>query len=89
MNGRVELMRVLVEAEAPVEAETSKGLTPLYLTVQHGHMGAAQLLVQLGANVNARSRRGCTPWQLICSKNWQKLFEPLLQNVELCGLDAR
>lgn len=51
-NGSVGCARLLVEADADVESQTSSGRTPLMLACRSGHEGAVKLLLRAGAKVD-------------------------------------
>ncbi|TVU02359.1 hypothetical protein EJB05_52144, partial [Eragrostis curvula] len=46
-----------------VEYEDVEGHRPLHLAVEGGHAEAVELLLDMGADVNAKTRRGATPLQ--------------------------
>jgi len=56
-NGHVDVVRLLVDAGADVEAQMTtasvSGLTPLHLAVQSGQMDVIDLLLAAGSNVNS------------------------------------
>jgi uncharacterized protein len=57
--GTVEAMQVLIDAGAAVNPVSASGLTALHLSA--GDIRKASMLVQHGADVNARSLMGRTP----------------------------
>jgi ankyrin repeat protein len=58
-EGNLIALAAFVDA-TNLEARNELGLTPLHLALQHGHLGAAALLVDKGADVNARDPDGNT-----------------------------
>jgi len=62
-NGHEEVVRQLLDAAAPLEAETRNGAyRPLHLASQRGHAAIVKDLVAAGADVNGRtSTGGVTP----------------------------
>ena len=52
-NGHVEVVRVLVDAAADVEAQTAAGSRPLYIAAHHGHVEVARTLMEAGADLEA------------------------------------
>jgi hypothetical protein len=59
-NGRVEIMLMLLEGGAQPESKDKVGRTPLMAAVQSHSADAVALLVQKGANVNARDSQDGT-----------------------------
>jgi ankyrin repeat protein len=54
-RGDTDAVGRLVAAGADLSARNGQGLTPLMLAANHGHCRAIELLVDLGADVNASS----------------------------------
>ncbi len=48
-------------AEVDVDSRDDRGFTPLFWAAAHGHTEVARLLIQMGADVNARIPSGGTP----------------------------
>lgn len=82
--GNLELVRMLVEADADIEAADANGITPLidaiinYSVVsmkrapQSDHFRIAHYLVEAGANVNAQDWYGQTPlWVAVDIRNME------------------
>ena len=59
-SGNVAGLSAALEAQTNLEARNELGLTPLQVAVQSGHLAAAALLVDKGANVNAHDPDGNT-----------------------------
>ena len=51
--GNTEVVRILLNYGAEVNAACDKGITPLMLAGQNGHTGVVRLLLDHGADVNA------------------------------------
>ena len=56
-----DLVQLLLERGADVEAKDSSGRTPLHLAARAGHMDDVRALVTQGADLNARDVYGITP----------------------------
>src|SRR5947209_4649837 len=55
--GRLDIMEVLIEYEADLNASSPKG-TPLHVAVWRGHTDAAKLLLKKGARLDIHSAVG-------------------------------
>lgn len=64
-SGNTSSLAALLENQTGLEARNELGLTPLAVAVQGGHLAAAALLVDKGADVNARDPAGNTLLQQI------------------------
>lgn len=61
-QGNIEILESIFKADnSPVDSHTFGGATPLLAAVKHGHLEAAQFLIQKGANVNIKDDSGQTP----------------------------
>ena len=60
--GNVELVRLLVDAGADLEAPTRIGdLTPLHIGAEVGQSGTVRALLEAGANAESRNANGSAP----------------------------
>jgi ankyrin repeat protein len=57
--GRVEIVRMLIDAGADVEAKDNDGWAPLHRAA--GNVEIARMLIDAGANVNVQDEKGWTP----------------------------
>jgi ankyrin repeat protein len=60
-NGRRDILELLLDYGADVNAEMEGDYTPLVIAILLKHYEIARLLIHEGANVNSRSRNGKTP----------------------------
>ncbi|GMH36832.1 hypothetical protein BSKO_04705 [Bryopsis sp. KO-2023] len=60
-QGHVEIVEMLIEKGANVDAQNNRGVTALYFAAQNGHLEIARVLVQAGATVDLETERGATP----------------------------
>ena len=52
--GRLDLVKLLLDEGAKLEAKTGRQLTALCMAADHGHPAVVEYLVKRGADVNAR-----------------------------------
>ena len=83
-NGRVGVVRVLLECDANVGAEDKEGRTPLHAAAQgrykrREYMTAevVSVLLEYGANVGAKDNKGRTPFQIASGKGYGKIMKLL------------
>ena len=80
------LTLLLLTNRATVDLKNNQGMTPLLLAAQKGSVAAAEVLLQHGANPNARvegynpGHEGWTPLFFAIDGNQQKMVELLLKN---------
>jgi ankyrin repeat protein len=58
--GHLELVKLLIDGGADIDAAFSDAGTPLHFAAEEGHQAVVALLLERGANVNAVRYAGCT-----------------------------
>ena len=76
-RGDEVLVRVLIEAGAPLDAFSNKKITPLHMAVKNNHLAAVEMLMEAGANPSSRNNDGQTPRELANSMGLIELSERL------------
>jgi ankyrin repeat protein len=65
MHGHIEIVRLLCDRGADVEALTSRwppGSPPLHFAAEYGHISVVKELIEVrNADINARNDKGWTP----------------------------
>lgn len=76
--GKVDIMRVLLEKGANVNATRKNGMTPLFVAASKGYLDAFQLLLDYDADPNSKRNDGLTPIFVVLQKNRLNMLEVLL-----------
>ena len=84
-NLNIELVTLLIDAGADVNATTKSGQTPLILAAQNGHDKVVELLLGAGANVKAVNTRGASALFMAAQEGHDKAVKLLLKK----GADAK
>ncbi|MGQ9730445.1 MAG: ankyrin repeat domain-containing protein [Candidatus Zipacnadales bacterium] len=77
--GRAQLVGLLVEHGAAVNARTDSGLTPLHLAAALGHLSTVEKPLALGANLFARTVQGNTALALALHEGHEEVVALLWQ----------
>ena len=77
-EGNEELVRMLVEAGADVDAPGWMDETPLHAAIEKGNIEIVRILVEAGADVNKPGWMGTTPLALAIEKGNAEILEILL-----------
>jgi ankyrin repeat protein len=69
-NGRLDMVKFLVDKGANLNYGSVNGTTPLMLAATNGHLDVVKFLVDKGADVNAKDHKGGTPLMAaVCEGN--------------------
>jgi len=71
---------LLIDCNVNVEIRSGKGLTPLHIAAQNGHIGLVRLLLEKGAIVNAETPEGLTALFFAAENGHDEVVCLLLQN---------
>ncbi|XP_071408563.1 cortactin-binding protein 2 isoform X2 [Pithys albifrons albifrons] len=78
-NGHTDCVKLLLTAEAQVDAADKNGFTPLCSAVAQGHVKCAELLIMYQADINHAAERGQTPLYLACKNGNNDCIKLLLE----------
>ena len=76
-EGRLEIVRALIENEAEVNATDKDGWTPLHLATAEGHLEDTKVLIENGADINTKKNDGKTPLELLDQSKHPDLYKYL------------
>ena len=77
-NGDVELVKLLLDRGAMINAATQDGWTALHLACLRGDKGLVQLLLDRDADVNVTTRSGVSALSIATSEGDREIVELLL-----------
>ncbi|XP_067100321.1 caskin-2 isoform X1 [Osmerus mordax] len=80
LTGTVELLSVLLEAQATVDIKDSNGMRPLHYAAWQGRPDSVLLLLRAGAAVNTTAHDGQVPLHLSAQYGHYEVSEMLLQH---------
>ncbi|KAL2066521.1 hypothetical protein VTL71DRAFT_2592 [Oculimacula yallundae] len=86
--GKNDVISMLLERGAKVDAIDGRGRTPLHQAVYTGHLGAVKLLLDSGANIEARDRCGCTPFLLSAKERTEIMDELIKRSSDVNAIDG-
>ena len=69
MGGHLEVIQLLLDHGADVNAQKEDRWTALHLGVLFGHVQVVEVLLKRGADPHARTKKGETPFQLASSSS--------------------
>lgn len=77
-KGFRDLVALLIENGADIEAVNNKGYTPLHLACKHNRKDEAQVLIKNNADIEAEDTFGRTPLHLVCKKGHKDMAKFLI-----------
>ncbi|XP_076655935.1 uncharacterized protein LOC143360718 isoform X2 [Halictus rubicundus] len=79
VNGDIEIVKMLLDRGADIDAKNKCGCTPLYNAVRNKKMKVIELLLKHRANVNARDNNGKSPLCVAAEGGCLQIVEHLLE----------
>ncbi|KAJ3564760.1 hypothetical protein NP233_g8076 [Leucocoprinus birnbaumii] len=76
-NGHDNVIRILLDKGANIEAPNKNSKTPIHLAALNGHAGVVNLLLDAGAKINARDSNGQTPIHLAAANGQDEMVKNL------------
>jgi len=74
-DGDIELVDLFVRANFNIHTEDSQGTPAILIALKKGYTVVGRVLINAGADVNARDRLGVTPLLLACGKSTHGYYE--------------
>jgi uncharacterized protein len=78
INGNLQIMAILIKADAKLDPVDPLGNTPLHLAADRGQTEAAKLLLDAGAGVDVQNKDGMTPLMIAANRGNLELVRGLL-----------
>ncbi|KAK8129310.1 hypothetical protein PG999_001690 [Apiospora kogelbergensis] len=79
-NGHEEIVHILLDGGADIEARDNDGRTSLWMAVVSRHLSVAELLIKRGADIEARDGGGRTPLWAAAAAGYKEVSELLIEN---------
>ena len=74
--GKIEIVRMLIDAGANVNVQTNGGSTPLHEAVRYGSVEIVRMLIDAGADVNLQDEDGKLPYELATTLEMKTILQP-------------
>lgn len=78
LNGNLQIIAILIKADAKLNPVDHLGDTPLHLAVEQDQTEAAKLLIDAGAEVDPQNKDGMTPLMVAASRGELDIVRALL-----------
>jgi ankyrin repeat protein len=79
-NGNLELVKLLIEKGADVNAKTNDDATPLHVAANNDNLELVKLLIENDADVNAKTNKGATPLHMAAVNGHFDIAKLLIEN---------
>ena len=79
-DGSTELIKLLLDNGADVNAKNESGVTPIMIASINGYLDTVELLIDNGADVNAKNESGVTPIMIASNNGCLSTVELLIDN---------
>lgn len=88
-GGHLELIQLLLEESAYIDAESPNGTTPLMMAARYGSAKATQLLINEGADLQIRNQLGLTAWDFAKQGNRPDALEIISKGLKQVTSDQK
>jgi uncharacterized protein len=77
-SGNLQIIAILIKADAKLNPTDTLGDTPLHLAVDQNQVAAAKLLLDVGAEVDPQNKEGMTPLMIAASHGNLEMVRAML-----------
>ncbi|KAK7476855.1 hypothetical protein BaRGS_00031937 [Batillaria attramentaria] len=78
-HGNNDLVKILLDAGASVDAQDNNGRTPLHVACRYNHVDVMKSLLATESDVDAKDDSGFTPLHLACKHNFPDVTKCLIE----------
>ena len=79
INGRTEVVNLLIEKGADIHVKDNGGFTPLHDASRHGNTEAVNLLIEKGADIHGKGYDGTTPLHYASGEGYTEVVNLLIE----------
>jgi len=80
LEGKIDVVRALVDQGAFVNHQNQNGETPVYWAAAQGHEHIVDILIENGANLNVSNIDGASPAHVAAANGHRNVVEKLIRN---------
>ncbi|CAF0937616.1 unnamed protein product [Rotaria sordida] len=82
-RGFTDIVQLLINSQANINAKMNDGTTSIMLACQNGHLSVVQILISTGqCNLNIQRLDGITPLFLVVQHGHETIFDYITENVD-------
>ena len=82
-NIKIDVIRVLMENGASIDAQSEQGFTPIYMAAQEGHEDIVNYLLENGADQNLTMDEGFCPIDIAMQQGHDNIVSILIEHEQI------